>query len=227
MANKGPKILKDLEELEEKEESKIKKLIKGSKFKAIVLLIILIAVGFTFIYLIISSGRVYVEKSQIGAPIISLTASTPGILERVLVREGDIVYENEVLALVNGVAIRAQTSGVVIAVQNTPGEYVTGQNSIVKMIDPNELRVVGQVEEDKGFADIKPGQKVLFTADAFSGKEYNGVVDLISPTSHQSDIVFSISDKRALQSFDVKVKYDINAYPELKNGMSAKMWIYK
>jgi hypothetical protein len=63
--------------------------------------------------------------------------------------------------------------------------------------------------------------------DAFPSKQYPGVVDSISPTARSSDIVFSISDKRAEQMFDVKVKYDIYAYPELLNGMSAKMWIYK
>jgi hypothetical protein len=39
--------------------------------------------------------------------------------------------------------------------------------------------------------------------------------------------VFSISDKREEREFEVRAIYDTNAYPELKNGMSAKMWIYK
>ena len=67
----------------------------------------------------------------------------------------------------------------------------------------------------------------MFTVDAYGAKEYHGVVDSVSPTARTSDIVFSISDKREEKQFDVKVKYDIYAYPELKNGMSVKMWIYK
>jgi hypothetical protein len=43
----------------------------------------------------------------------------------------------------------------------------------------------------------------------------------------QSDIVFSISDKREEKEFEVKATFDADAYPELKNGMSAKMWVYK
>ena len=114
-----------------------------------------------------------------------------------------------------------------MSVKNVPGQAVGNQDSIVKIIDPQQLRVIGTVDETKGLSDIRLGQKVTFTVDAFPSKEYHGVVDSISPTARSSDIVFSISDKRAQSQFDVKVKYDIYAYPELENGMSAKMWIYK
>jgi len=39
--------------------------------------------------------------------------------------------------------------------------------------------------------------------------------------------VFSISDKRESREFEVKALFDSQAYPELKNGMSARMWIEK
>jgi len=45
--------------------------------------------------------------------------------------------------------------------------------------------------------------------------------------SREGDVVFNISDKREVKQFDVKVRFDISKYPELKNGMSAKMWIKK
>ncbi len=95
------------------------------------------------------------------------------------------------------------------------------------MIDPQELRVIGRVQEDKGLKDIAPGQHVMFTVDAYPSNQYQGVVETVAPSSRTGDIVFSISDKRQEQEFDVRVSYDVNAYPELKNGMSAKMWISK
>ena len=52
-------------------------------------------------------------------------------------------------------------------------------------------------------------------------------MDSISPTSRESGIVFNISDKRETQEFDVSVRYDVDAYPELRNGMSAKIVIQK
>ncbi len=51
------------------------------------------------------------------------------------------------------------------------------------------------------------------------------MVEAVAPSSRTGDIVFSISDKRQEQEFEVRVSYDVAAYPELKNGMSAKMWI--
>ena len=62
---------------------------------------------------------------------------------------------------------------------------------------------------------------------AFGSKEYSGVVDEISPTSNVGDIVFNISNARQQQTFNIKIRFDVTQYPELKNGMSAKLWIYK
>jgi hypothetical protein len=87
--------------------------------------------------------------------------------------------------------------------------------------------VVGHVQETKGLKYLQVGQAAMFKIDAFGGKKYYGVVDEIGETSRQSGIIFNISDKREVREFDVKVRFDVNAYPELKNGMSAKLWVYK
>jgi PAS domain-containing protein len=90
----------------------------------------------------------------------------------------------------------------------------------------DHLRVVAQVEEDKGLANIKVGQRVAFTVDVFGSKKFEGVVDEVSPTSRQGDVVFNISSQRQVNEFNVKIRFDVSKYPELKNGMSAKAWIY-
>jgi multidrug resistance efflux pump len=94
------------------------------------------------------------------------------------------------------------------------------------MVDPSALRVVGEVQEDKGLKDMKVGQRVEFTVDAFGGKKFAGTIDEISPASQTSDVVFSVSDQRQEQNFDVKIKFDTAQHPELKQGMSAKIWVY-
>ena len=199
----------------------------------VIALILLVASVAGLSYWQTEQSRVYIEKSEISAPIISLgprlaPTSPPAILDEVLVKEGDKVSKNKIVArLRDGSVIRAGADGIVLSVKNVPGQAVGNQDSIVKIIDPTQLRVVGRVEENKGLIDLRIGQKVTFTVDAFPSKEYHGVVDIISPTARTSDIIFSISDKREQRQFDVKVKYEIYAYPELKNGMSAKMWIYK
>lgn len=179
------------------------------------------------IYYQISTSRIYVDSSIIEAPIISLGPTAPGILTNVFVKEGQSVLPNTIVAEVGNQTIKSKTRGIITHIQNTPGQLVTSRNAIVKMIDPRELRVVGHLEEDKGLRYVKVGQKVIFTVDAFGSKKYTGFVDEVSPTSRTSDIVFTISSKREEQEFDIKVKFNPTEYPELKNGMSARMWIYK
>jgi hypothetical protein len=51
-------------------------------------------------------------------------------------------------------------------------------------------------------------------------------LDSISQISNDTGIVFSISDKRPTEKFDVKVRFNVADYPELKSGMSAKITVY-
>ncbi len=190
----------------------------------IVLIIAAIAAG--LVYWQIISKRVYVDTASIVAPEIDLAPSQAGTLENVYVKEGDEVNAYQTVAQVGNQLIQTTVAGIVISVPDTVGAQVAAGTPVVTMIDPTQLRVDGLVGEDKGLSRIQVGDPVTFTVDAFGSKQFSGVVDEISPTSQQSQIVFNISDQREEQQFDVKVRFDTTAYPELKNGMSAKMWIY-
>lgn len=178
-------------------------------------------------YALVENQRVYIEKSSLAAPEIPLAPSAPDVLKQVLVTPGDVVAANTVVAQVGTELVKTTSAGLVIKTDNDIGAVVTAGTPVVTMIDPNQLRVVGQLDEDKGLTDVKVGDRATFTVDAFTGKTYEGIVDEIAPTSRDSDVVFSISDKRETKSFDVKVAYDLTKYPELKNGMSARIWVYK
>lgn len=195
----------------------------------LVVLIILAAIG-GLLYWNDLQSKVYIENSQIAAPVISINPTSPGIITDVYVSVGDLVRKDQILAKVGDQVLVAKTSGVITGVENTPGQLVNpplDPKPVISMIDTRELRVVGRVQEDKGLKDIAPGQHVMFTVDAYPSNQYQGVVDKVAPSSRTGDIVFSISDKRQEQEFEVKVSYDVTVYPELKNGMSAKMWISK
>jgi multidrug resistance efflux pump len=207
--------------------SLIKKIKEHPFFTEIaILVIILSAITLVLVYQDISS-RIKIDKAEIYAPTISLSPTVPGVLERVYVSEGDTVGKHKVVALIGDKPLTTVTGGIITKVQNTPGQIVSSATPIITMIDPSALRVIGHIDEDKGLADIEVGQNVIFTVDAFGSKKYSGTVEEISPSSRQQDIVFSISDKREVRQFDIKVKFDVDKYPELKNGMSAKMVVYK
>ncbi|HUD02908.1 MAG TPA: efflux RND transporter periplasmic adaptor subunit [Candidatus Paceibacterota bacterium] len=178
-------------------------------------------------YLAASSHTVYIDKAQIEAPIVDLSPTTSGTLNDVYVQVGQTLPPDTVVASVGTELIKSTSGGLVISVNNNIGQIVGPSDVVVSTIDPTQLRVVGQVEEDKGLVDIQVGQTAEFTADAFGSQKFYGVVDEVSPTSEASDVVFTVSDNREEQNFDVKIKFDTSAYPQLKNGMSAKVWVYK
>ena len=187
----------------------------------------IVAIIVAGMYILLAKNQIYVEKSQIIAPIISLSSQSGGKLEKLYVSSGDNVTENQIVAQVGQELIKTKGSGIIVSAENDMGKVFLPGEAVVSMIKPDDLRVVAQVEEDKGLSEIKVGQRAFFTADAFGSKKFDGIVDEVSSTSRQSDVVFNISSQRQVNEFNVKIRFDVNKYPELKNGMSAKLWIYK
>lgn len=173
------------------------------------------------------SDRIYIEKGEISAPQIDLSSQNGGILETLMVKEGDTVEKNQPVAQIGDEVVRSREDGLVIRVQDKIGKNFNKNEVVVSIIKPADLRILGTIGEDKGLKDVKVGQQVLFTADAFGSKEYQGFVDEVSPSSKDKGLAFSISDKRATSEFVIKVRFSSEAYPELKDGMSTKIWVYK
>lgn len=181
-------------------------------------------------YFYVSSKTISIDTSMISAPLVNLSPINSGDLEQVMVNVGDDVPANTPVARVGNEIVKTKTAGEIVSVNNNVGQYInvlTGGGTVATMVDPTQLRVVGNLDENKGLSSIKVGDLATFTVDAFGNKKYQGVVDEISPTSNQSDVVFNISDQRATNQFSVYVRFDPTLYPELKNGMSARILIYK
>jgi multidrug efflux pump subunit AcrA (membrane-fusion protein) len=173
---------------------------------------------------------VYIDLSQIQAPLINLSPTNSGVLQAMYVNPGDMVTANEPVALVGNQVVEAQTAGEIVTTNNNIGQYMntmTGAGTVATMIDPTQLRVVGNLDENKGLNNVVVGDPATFTVDAFGGQQFKGVVDEVAPTSEQSDVVFNISDQRPTNQFAIYVRFDTTQYPQLKNGMSAKIWVYK
>ncbi len=178
-------------------------------------------------YWYVVSQRVYIENASVSAPLIPLSSSTGGVLKELYVHEGEIIPAHVEVARVGDEVIYSETDGVVASAPANIGKLYEHGEAVVTMTHIPDLRVVGRLDEDKGLANIRVGQPAIFTVDAFGSKQYTGVVDEISPVARSSNIVFNISDQREEQQFDIKIKYDVTAAPELKNGMSARLWIYQ
>jgi len=194
------------------------------KYGIIILAVLAISLGGYYWYAI--SQRIYSDKAEIFAPLIILGPGQPSVLQKIMVKDGEQISANQVVArLEGGEFVRAQTDGTVVSINDQVGKLFSPGLPIVTMLNPDDLRLIVHVAENKGLNSVRVGQKVVFTVDAFGARKFDGQVEEISQTSDQSSVVFSISDKRDEKYFSVKVKFD--NYPELLNGMSAKAWIYK
>jgi len=216
-------IIKEIKQ----EEKAVKNLAKRVWILTGIIAAIIVGSASGLAYLKISQSRIYTENADIEAPQINLAATNPGTLEELYVNAGDSVNADTVVARVGTELIKTKVGGIITSINNNIGKIFNPGETVASMLNPADLRVVGQIEEDKGLSEISVGQQAIFTADAFGSKQYQGVVDEISPTSREGDVVFNISGKRQIAEFNVYVRFDTDTYPELKNGMSAKLWIYK
>ncbi|MGC9599560.1 MAG: hypothetical protein ABSE18_04210 [Minisyncoccia bacterium] len=193
----------------------------------VVALIACVAIG-GGAYWYVSSRTVYIDLSGIQAPVIDLTPTNSGPLQAVFVKVGDIVRAFQPIARVGDEIVESETSGEIISVNQNIGEFenaMTGQSVVATMIDPTQLRVVGRLDEDKGLANVMVGDVAKFTVDAFGSKEYYGVVDEVGQIS-QGNTTSNIFSQRPTDQFNVYVRFDPARYPELKDGMSARIWVY-
>jgi multidrug resistance efflux pump len=214
-------------ENENKEKQSEKKSSGRKRLMFLALIAFLVAGAVALFYLSLSGNRIYVEKSSLAAPATDLSSRVGGTLQKLFVKAGDNVEANEPVAQIGNDIIKTKNKGVILSAKNDIGKNFSPGEAVASMIDPGDLRVVAKVEENKGLSDIQIGQKTIFTVDAFGSKEYSGIVDEISPTARSGDVVFNISSTREQQEFDVKIRFSVLDYPELRNGMSAKAWIYK
>lgn len=179
-----------------------------------------------FLFWQTEKNTVFIENSVLDAPIVNLAPSSPGVLNALYVKEGDKVETNSQVALVGSQIISTKNSGIVSFAPMVLGAYFSSGQTVVSIVNDQEMKVVGEIEETKGLKNVAIGQRATFSVDAFPGKTYEGIVEEISPTSNDTGVVFSISDKRPIKKFDVKVGFNVANYPELKNGMSAKITVH-
>jgi multidrug resistance efflux pump len=170
--------------------------------------------------------RVSIEDSLVQAPIITISPEVPGAIADIKVYEGERVKRGDTLAIVGTSSLNAYQDGLVVATDNAIGSLASSQTPVVEMINFADMRIAGTIDENKGLNKVQIGQIVSFTVDALPGQTFWGYVDEISPTAKQTQLQFSVSSERPTQQFLVYARFNAYSYPQIKNGMSAKMTVY-
>lgn len=195
-------------------------------FKPLSFVVVILIVVASYYFYAAREGRVFIDDSLIQAPIIAVAPTTPGKLLATDVYENQMVKKGDPLATVGSQTLYADTAGLIIMANNQIGSLVSATTPVVQLINPTDMRVAGTIDENKGLSDIKVGQVAAFTVDALPGKTFWGYIDEISPSAKQTQVAFSISSERPTQQFVVYARFHATDYPQIKNGMSAKMTIY-
>jgi multidrug resistance efflux pump len=220
-------IFMNQEQNEEKKADATKESIfKKPWVQSLILIVVIFGALGGFLYYQSKKDIVLIDNSSLQAPIVALSPTAGGTLNALYVHPGDIVAPGAQVALVGTTVITAKEGGIVSDTPEALGGYFNPGQKVVGVIVMSDMKVRGQIEETKGLKDLAVGQRATFTVDAFPGKTYSGIVDEIGATSVSTGVLFSISDQRPTEKFDVKVRFDVSAYPELKNGMSAKITVH-
>lgn len=215
---------KDIQKTEQETEKV--SLFKRSWVHSIVYFVLIFGALGVFLFWTSTKNTVSIENSDLEAPVVNISPSLPGVLNAIYVKEGDRVPAHTQVALVGSQILSTQDAGIISGAPNLLGQYFNPGQTVVSIVNDGGMKVVGQIEETKGLKDLTAGERATFTVDAFPGKTYEGIVDEISPVSADTGVVFSISDQRPIKKFNVKVRFTVGDYPELKSGMSAKITVH-
>lgn len=204
----------------------VKKLKNRNVIRFLIGIIIIVIIVGGFLYWQTRTNRIFIDDSLVTASVINISPASQGQLLEMDAKEGKMLKKGDTVAIIGTDTLRSSTNGLVVMANNQIGGSVTPASPIVQLIDPSQMRVAGTLDENKGLDEIHVGQVASFTVDAYPGKTFWGYIDEISQTAKQTQASFSISNERPTQQFQVYVRFNATAYPELKNGMSAKITIF-
>jgi len=222
------------------DEIKEKKRIGKKKVAAILgmMVIILAAVWIYFAYQ--NSHYIVTEDAKVDAMIVKVSPQITGRILEINFEENQLVEVNEMLgrqsddtlssaANVDLAVIRAPISGRIIKRMASPGEMGAPSNPVALMVDPDDIYITANIEEDK-IKNVKAGQEVRLTVDSFSKVWFKGKVDSIGSASTS---VFSLLPAQSSGTFikvtqriPIKIKLQEKYEEELLPGMNAVVKIY-
>jgi multidrug resistance efflux pump len=174
-----------------------------------------------------SSQTVEIEEANVTGPQVSLQARAGGTLKQVYSAVGDEVRAHRPIARVGNEVVTSDVPGRVMWVRDDLGSFIPPGTRVAGLVLWDDLRAVGRIDEDNGLSDLRIGQRARVEVDAFGSRDFPGWVEEISALPASQDIRFNISDKREERQYEVKVRFDGKPDPNLRQGMSARIWVEK
>lgn len=166
----------------------------------------------------LAGARINVEKLQKGERAEDIESARASLARHI----ADLNYYE---ALLKDYAITSPIDGIVAMRLIEPGESVDIGTPLLKVFNPEKLRIRAEVEEtDVGKVEV--GQIAEVTTDAFPGRVFRGRVDQVFPDVR----------KKAQKTFDPMASFDIHTqalhvhlddFEGLRNGMTVTVSFLK
>ena len=161
---------------------------KNKKLLIIVIQIMVAVVALvTYYYWHMNHYYVISEDARINGDIYKVSPLVSGKILEIRVNEGDFIRKDGIIARLDNnstlpviadpdlTIVRAPASGLVIKKIAQVGEVAASGQTIIMLIDPDNLYVTANIEETK-INRIRPGQRVDVAIDALPGRKFTGKV---------------------------------------------------
>lgn len=164
-------------------------------------------------------------SGSIEANEVNLGVSTGGVVDRMLVNEGDTVKKDQLLAVVkmgSGTAsgsIRSPLDGVVLLRAADPGEITTAGGALLVVADLQTVTMTVYIPEAQ-YGQIYLGQILPVTVDSFPNKTFTGTVTRIADEAEFTPRNSQTVQNRKNTVYAVKLSIS-NPDLDLKPGMPA------
>ncbi|WP_051580450.1 efflux RND transporter periplasmic adaptor subunit [Pseudonocardia acaciae] len=169
---------------------------------AIITLITLLEAGaFAGTYFLHSSKYVSTDNAKVDGDKVDINAPSTGTLIDWKVTQGSSVQHNEVVGRIEEAgsgarvkrSIRSPGSGTVAVNNTVEGQYVTQGSKLATAYNPDSIYITARVEESE-ISEVRVGQQVDITVDAFPNTPILGLVTQIQGSTAGAFELFPSSD---------------------------------
>lgn len=167
---------------------------KNKKIVLLVAALMILSLGaVSFYYWYMNNYYVATEDARVAADIFKVSPQISGEILEINVEEGQAVRAGEVVARLNDTAlspsantdlalVKSPIDGLVVKKLAQPGEIAAAGQPILMLVDPRNLYVTANIEEDR-LRRVQVGQKVDISLDVQPGSKYVGHVERIGKAS--------------------------------------------
>lgn len=190
-----------------------------------VIILAVVAYGLYYLFQTMVYKNGTIASGSIEANEVHLGVVTGGIVDRMLVDEGQTIKKDQLLAVVREGAgsssgnIRSPINGIVLMRAADPGEITTAGGALLVVADLSTVTLTVYVPEAQ-YGQIYLGQDLPVTVDSFPGYVYIGTVTRIADEAEFTPRNAQTIQNRKNTVYAVKLTIP-NPNMDLKPGMPA------